>query len=115
MYDQMKHFINLMKSKMSCIKFIYKIIQYEFAMIWNYLDSALKKKWIHLSSSSTKASVLFVKKLNESLHFCINYHDLNEKTVKNNYSLFLLFKTLNYFAYARHFIKIDIYNIYHCI
>jgi len=26
MHDQMKHLIDLMKSKMSCIKFIYKII-----------------------------------------------------------------------------------------
>ncbi len=56
--------------------------------------------------------MLFVKKLNESLHLCMNYHDLNEITVKNNYSLF---ETLNRFAHAKHFIKIDIYNVYHCI
>ncbi len=60
--------------------------------------------------------MLFVKKLNESLHLCVNYHDLNEiTTVKNNYSLFLLSEMLNHFAHARHFIKIDIHNIYHCI
>ena len=59
--------------------------------------------------------MLFVKKLNESLYLCINYHDLNEITVKNNYALSLLFETLNYFTHARHFIKIDIYNVYHCI
>jgi len=53
--------------------------------------------------------------LNENFHLCVNYHDLNEITVKNNYSLFLLFKTLNHFAHARHFIKINICNIYHCI
>ncbi len=87
----------------------------ELAAIWNYLDSMLKKKWICSSSSFAEASVLFVKKLNESLYLCVNYHDLNEITVKNNYSLFLLFKTLNHFAHARHFIKIDICNIYYCI
>jgi len=59
--------------------------------------------------------VLFVKKLNESLHLCVNYRDLNEIIVKNNYSLSLLSKTLNCFAHARHFIKIDICNVYHCI
>ncbi len=75
----------------------------------------LEKKWINSSSSSAEASVLFVKKLNESLYLCMNYHDLNEITVKNNYSLFLLFETLNRFAHAKHFIKIDIYNVYHCI
>ncbi len=115
MYDQIKHFIDLMKSKMFCIKSIYKMTQDEFTVIWNYLDSALKKKWIHSSSSFAEASVLFVKKSNESLHLCVNYHDLNEITVKNNYLLSLLFEMLNHFAHARYFIKVDIYNIYHCI
>jgi len=114
-HDQMKHFINLMKNKMSCIESIYKMIQDELAAIWNYLNSALKKKWIHSLSNFAETSVLFVKKLNESLHLCMNYHDLNEITVKSNYSLFLLSETLNHFAYARHFIKIDICNIYHHI
>jgi len=59
--------------------------------------------------------VLFIKKLNESLCLCMNYHDLNEITVKNNYSLSLLSETLNYFAHARHFIKIDIHNVYYHI
>ncbi len=115
MYDQMKHFIDLMKNKMSCIKSIYKMIQNEFTAIQDYLVSALKKKWIHSLSSFAKALMLFVKKLNESLCLCMNYHDFNEITVKNNYSLSLLSETLNHFAYARHFIKIDICNIYHCI
>ncbi len=100
---------------MFCIKSIYKMTQDELIVIQNYLDSALEKKWIHSSSSSAEASVLFVKKLNESLCLCMNYCDLNEITVKNNYSLFLLSETLNYFAHARYFIKIDICNIYHCI
>ncbi len=115
MHNQMKHLIDLMKSKMSHIESIYKMIQDEFAAIWDYLKNALKKKWIHSSSSSAEASVLFVKKLNESFCLYMNYHDLNEITVKNNYSLSLLFETLNCFAHARHFIKIDICNIYHRI
>ncbi len=52
-----------MKSKMSCIEFIYKMTQDEFAAIWDYLDNALKKKWIHSSSSFAEASVLFIKKV----------------------------------------------------
>jgi len=44
MHDQMKHFIDLMKSKMSYIESIYKMIQDELAVIQDYLDSALKKK-----------------------------------------------------------------------
>ncbi len=115
MHDQIKHLIDLMKSKMSCIKSIYKMTWDEFAVIQDYLDSALEKKWICSSSSFAEASVLFVKKSNESLHLCMNYHDLNEIIVKNNYSLSLLSKTLNHFAHAKHFIKIDIHNVYHHI
>ncbi len=115
MHDQTKHFIDLMKSKMSCIKSIYKMTQDELTAIQDYLNNALKKKWIHSSSSSAKTSVLFIKKLNESLCLCVNYHDLNEITVKNNYSLSLLFETLNRFAHAKHFIKINIHNVYYCI
>ncbi len=115
MHDQMKHFIDLIKNKMSCIESIYKMTWDEFTVIWNYLNSVLEKKWIHSSSNFAKASVLFIKKLNESFHLCMNYCDLNEIIVKNNYSLFVLFKMLNHFAHARHFIKIDIYNIYHRI
>ncbi len=44
MHDQMKHFIDLMKNKMSCIKSIYKMTWDEFAVIWNYLNSTLEKK-----------------------------------------------------------------------
>ncbi len=111
----MKHFIDLIKSKISCIEFIYKMTWNEFTVIWDYLISMLEKKWIRLSSSSAKALMLFIKKLNESLHLCMNYHDFNEITVKNNYLLLLLSETLNYFTYAKYFIKIDIHNIYYCI
>jgi len=43
-HDQIKHFIDLMKSKMSRIESIYKMTQDELAVIQDYLDSALKKK-----------------------------------------------------------------------
>ncbi len=43
-HDQMKHFIDLMKDKMSCIESIYKMTRDELAAIRNYLDSALEKK-----------------------------------------------------------------------
>ncbi len=38
-------------------------------MIQNYLDSALKKKWIHSSSNFAKAFVLFVKKVERKSSF----------------------------------------------
>jgi len=43
-HNQMKHFINLIKNKISCIKFIYKMTQDELTVIQDYLNSALEKK-----------------------------------------------------------------------
>jgi len=43
-HDQMKHFIDLMKNKMSCIESIYKMTQDELVAIRDYLNSALEKK-----------------------------------------------------------------------
>ena len=97
-HDQMKHAIDLIDDKMFRIESIYNISQNELRVIRNYLANALKKKWIRSSSSSTRASMLFVKKSNDSLRLCMNYRDLNEITVKNKYSLSLLSKTLNRFA-----------------
>ena len=59
--------------------------------------------------------MLFVKKIDNFLRFCVNYQNLNEKTIKNNYSLSLFSKILKRFTYAKHFIKINIYNAYYKI
>ncbi len=60
-HDQMKHLIDLIKSKMSYIKSIYKMTWDKLAAIWDYLDNALEKKWIHSLTSFAEASVLFVR------------------------------------------------------
>ena len=59
--------------------------------------------------------MLFVKKFDENLRLCVNYRDLNEIIVKNNYFLSLFSKILKRFAHVKYFIKIDIRNVYHRI
>ena len=59
--------------------------------------------------------MFFIKKVNDFLRLYVDYRDLNEITIKNNYSLSLFSKTLKRFVYAKHFIKIDIRNAYHRI
>ena len=59
--------------------------------------------------------MLFVKKINNSLRFCVNYKKLNEIIIKNNYSLSLFSNFLKRFAYAKYFIKINIRNVYYKI
>ena len=59
--------------------------------------------------------MLFIKKINDLLQLCVNDKKFNEIIIKNNYSLSLLSKILKRFVYAKYFIKIDIYNVYHKI
>ncbi len=56
--------------------------------------------------------VLFIKKLKEELCFCMNYQDLNAITVKNQYSLSLISKTLNNLSWAKIFIKLNIISAF---
>ncbi len=52
--------------------------------------------------------VLFIKKFEEELCFCMNYWDLNAITVKNWYSLSLISEMLNHLSRAKIFIKLNI-------
>ena len=89
--------------------------QDEFAAFRNYITNALKKNWIRFFNESIKASVLFIKKSDDSLRFCVDYRKFNEIIIKNKYLLSFFLKTLKRFAKARKFIKIDIRNAYHRI
>jgi hypothetical protein len=47
----------------------------------------LEKGFIHPSSSPLGASVIFVLKKDGTQRLCVDYHALNEVTVKNKYPL----------------------------
>ena len=56
--------------------------------------------------------VLFIKKLEKKLCFCMNYRGLNIIIIKNHYSLSLIFKTLNHLNHAKIFIKLNIISAF---
>lgn len=80
----------------------------ELEALRNYLDEELAKGFIRVSRSPAAAPVLFVKKANGDLRFCVDYRGLNAITIKNKYSLPLVQETLNQLATARYYTKIDI-------
>jgi len=55
----------------------------EILELRRYLNENLSKDFIQVSRFQMIVSVLFVKKLEEELYFCMNYQDLNTITVKN--------------------------------
>jgi hypothetical protein len=47
----------------------------------------LEKEFVRSSSSPWGALVIFVPKKNDTQRLCVDYHALNEVTVKNKYPL----------------------------
>jgi len=78
----------------------------------HYLNENLSKDFIQVSHSQMIIFVLFIKKLEEELYFCVNYRDLNAITIKNQYSLFLISETLNHLSRAKIFIKLNIISAF---
>jgi hypothetical protein len=73
-----------------------------------YLLKNLDKGFIKLSQALYLLPVLFVKKLNKGLRFCINFRKFNAITHKDCYLLLLINETLICFTKAKNFIKLDI-------
>ena len=65
-----------------------------------YIDKHLGKGFIWSSLSAAAFLILLVRKLERGFHFCINYWALNAVTIKNKYSILLIFKTLGKLAEA---------------
>ena len=79
--------------------------QHELKALREYLDKELSKGFIRVSKSPVSAPVLFVKKPNGDLRFCIDYRGLNAITIKNRYSLPLIGETLSQLSRAKFFTK----------
>ncbi|ERF70476.1 hypothetical protein EPUS_09218 [Endocarpon pusillum Z07020] len=94
---------------------LYKMSTRELEAMREYLIKNLRKGFIRLSSSSFSLLVLFVKKKNGDLRFCIDYRSLNELTKKDRYPLSLISETLSQLAYAMIFTKLDIRHAFNRI
>jgi len=91
---------------------LYNISRDKILKLRRYLNENLSKDFIQVSCSQMIISVLFIKKLEEELCFCVNYRDLNAITVKNWYSLLLISETLNHLSRAKIFIKLNIISAF---
>jgi hypothetical protein len=65
----------------------YKMATLELAELKDAIKELLEKGFIHPSSSSWGAPVIFVLKKDGTQRLCVDYHALNEVIVKNKYPL----------------------------
>ena len=55
----------------------------------------MKKKFIQYSQSLINTLILFIKKIDDNLYFCVNYQEFNKIIIKNWYSFLLINEILN--------------------
>ena len=102
------HVIHLKEDAQFSVFALYNMSRDKILELHRYLNENLSKDFIQVNHSQMIISVLFIKKLEEELCFCMNYQDLNAITVKNRYSLSLISETLNHLSQAKIFIKLNI-------
>ncbi|MBW0534485.1 hypothetical protein O181_074200 [Austropuccinia psidii MF-1] len=80
-----------------------------------YISDNVEKGFIRPCSSSTGAPVLFVKKKDGGLPFCVDYHKLNAFTRKNRYPVPPMNQLLTVFNGSTIFSKIDLCGAYNLL
>lgn len=87
---------------------LYGVSREELKTLKEWLEENLRRGFIRPSSSPVASPVLFVKKQDGGLRFCVDYRALNNVTVKDRYPLPLIKESLNNLAGVKYFSKIDI-------
>jgi len=77
--------------------------------VQNFVHDQLRKRYIRPSKFSQILPVFFVGKKNRSKRMVINYHSLNDQTVKNNYPLPLITDLIDNIGSKKVFTKMDLW------
>ena len=85
----------------------------ELAELKKQLEELQRSGFIRPSSSLWGAPVLFVKKKDGSMRLCVDYHALNEVTIKNKYPLPRIDDLFDQLKGAKYFSKIDLRSGYY--
>jgi hypothetical protein len=78
---------------------LYKMFEKELKIVKKYLENNLKKEFIIANRSSFISSIMFMKKTNESLRFCVDYKKLNQLIKKKQ--IFIITHWRNFDAFEK--------------
>ena len=82
--------------------------QEELAAVKKYIEDFLERGFIVPSQASMASPVLFTRKPNRGLRFCVDYRKLNAIIKKSRYPLPLIDKTLAKLLKAEVFTKLNV-------
>jgi hypothetical protein len=91
----------------------YRMATLELAELKEHVKELLEKEFIHPSSSPWGAPVIFVLKKDGTQRLCVDYHALNEVTIKNKYPLPRIDDLFDQLHGVCVFSKIDLRSGYH--
>ncbi|KAI1005245.1 hypothetical protein K3495_g2967 [Podosphaera aphanis] len=94
---------------------LYSMSREKLLVLHKTLTQLSAKGWIRLSNSAAAAPVLFAKKPNGGLRFCVDYRGLNAITIPDRYPLPLFNETLRQLSKAKWFSKLDVKSAFHRI
>jgi len=102
------HKIELIDEETSSRSRLYQMFNYKLQKIKKYLINHLNKEFIFFSFASYVSLILFIKKKDESLRFCIDYKKLNALIKRNRYSLSLIDETLAYIQESKYRTRLNV-------
>ena len=91
----------------------YRMAPAELKELKVQMEELLSKGFVKTSTSPWGAPVLFVKKKDGSLRLCIDYRQLNQVTIRNQYPLPRIDDLFDQLQGAKVFSKIDLLSGYH--
>ncbi len=102
------HKIELINDATSSRCRAYWISFYKLQKIKEYLNENLSKSFITSSKISYFSLVLFTLKINDNLHFCVDYQKLNVIIKRNCYSLLLIDEMIDKIVDCKHLTRLNI-------
>jgi len=87
---------------------IYPLSKNEREEIQNFVEDQLRKGYIRFSKSPQTSPVFFVGKKDRGKRMVMDYHNLNDQTVKNNYPLLLITELIDNMGSKKVFTKMDL-------
>ncbi len=108
LHQSYDHKIKLKDENQSSRSWLYLMLNHKLQKIKKYLEKNLKKKFITLSKAFFTSSILFIKKKDDSLCFCVNYWKLNTLIKRNHYSILLINEVLAWIQDSKYLTQLNI-------